>query len=182
MIYADNVSEFTEHVGVPITVAIIGLAATLAAAAISFALGRWGDAASRRREGYAAATRELVAWAEYPYRIKRRTSDTPADLTHLADIGHTHQEALRYRGTWISSENRWVGKVFGEVRADLGAALGPACNDAWDSAPITKAKDMTLAGWGPGGVEAHLARFEKAIEFRFGWRRLAGLVRWHPGA
>src|SRR4051812_39951649 len=109
----DKVSDFTQNVGVPLLVAIIALAATLGAAALSFALARWGDASARRREGYASATRELVAWSEYPFRIRRRTSDDPAVLTALADRGHLHQEALRYRETWILSENRWVAGVFG---------------------------------------------------------------------
>lgn len=179
---ADEVTPFTEHVGVPFAVAIVGLIATLGAAAISFALGRWNDTSARRREGYSSATKELVAWAEYPYRIRRRTSDDAAELTRLANIGHELQEALRYRQTWITAENPWVATVFAEVRVDLAGLVGAACEDAWDSDPITNANDMNLNGWGPKGVEAHLQRFESAVTFRFGWRRLAGLVGWHPGA
>jgi hypothetical protein len=166
-----TVTDFTELVGVPIAVAIIGLAATLGAAAISFALGRWSDSSARRRDGYAQATKELVAWAEYPYRIRRRTTDDPATLTALADRGHTHQEALRYRETWIAAENRWVAKLFKVVREDLAAILAPACNDAWARPPVANATEMTLGDWGPAGVDEHITRFEKAVEYRFGWRR-----------
>lgn len=178
----DTVTSFTERVGVPLAVALIGLTATIGAAAISFALGRWSDTSARRRDGYSTATRELLAWVEYPYRIRRRTSDNPADLSRLADVGHGHQEALRYRQTWIAAENPWVGKVFVQVRSDIGSILGPSCNDAWATGPVTIAAAMTLAGWGPAGVDAHIERFEKAIQFRFGWRRLVALLRWHPGA
>jgi len=179
---AATVSDFTEHVGVPLGVALIGLAATLAAAAVSFSLGRWNDATARRREGYSAGTRELVAWVEYPYRIRRRTSDDLPVLSLLADLGHEHQENLRYRQTWIAAENRWVATVFTEVRSDLAAILGASCNDAWDSGPIRAAGDMTLGAWGPKDVELHLERFENAVGFRFGWRRIVAVVGFRPGA
>ena len=167
-------SDFTEVVGVPMVVATIGLAATIGAAAVSYVLSRLGDAAERRRQGYAEATRELVAWAEYPYRIRRRTSDDPATLATIAELGHALQEALRYRETWITAENKWLAMVFAEVRQDLGALLGPACNEAWAAAPILQPSDMTLAGWGPVGVDHHLERFQEAVAWRFGWRRVLG--------
>lgn len=179
---AGEVTEFTKHVGVPLLVAMIALAATIGAAAIAFALGRWAETRAARRESYSRATRELVAWAEYPYRIRRRTSDEPTVLNLLADRGHEHQEALRYRETWILSENRWVAKVFAEVRRELAALLGPACNEAWATDPVNDAAAMTLGGWGPQCVEEQIKRFERAVAFRFGWRRVVASVGWHPGA
>ena len=166
----------------PIAVALIGLGATLAAAAVSFALSRWSETTARRREGYADAMRELVAWSEFPYRIRRRTSDASDELTRLAEVGHTHQECLRYRETWVRAENRWVGQVFHEVIEDMGALLGPACVEAWAAPPITRAADMNLAGWGPHGTKEPLERLERAIEFRFGWRRFAAIAGWRPDA
>lgn len=99
---ATTVTPFTEKVGVPLLVALIGVLGALAAAAAAYALSRVSDASARRRDGYAEATKELLSWAEYPYRIKRRTDDTPSTLTLLADIGHQHQEALRYRQAWTT--------------------------------------------------------------------------------
>ncbi len=46
------------------------------------------DAAVVRRDKYAAAAGHLAAWTEYPYRIRRRTSDDAETLTRLADLGH----------------------------------------------------------------------------------------------
>jgi hypothetical protein len=176
------VTPFTEKVGVPIAVALIALAATVGAAAFAFALGRWADTRAKRRDGYSSATRELVTWAEYPYRIRRRTSDDPTTLDALTEAGHQHQEALRFRATWIRTENRWVARVFDEVRKELGGVLAAACADAWRSQPIAAAEDMILGTWGPAGVDSHIARFERAVSFRFGWRRFAALFGWHPGA
>ena len=177
-----EVTPFAEQIGVPLLVAVIGLIGAVGTAAVAFALGRVSEASARRRDGYAAATRELLAWAEYPYRIKRRTTDDPLALTKLADLGHELQEALRYREAWIQGENRWVATVFTEVRQELGKTVGPACSDAWTSAPVTTAAEMNLNGWGPTDADALLKRFERALRFRFGWRRLVAILRWHPGA
>ena len=177
---ATTVTPYAEKIGVPLLVALIGLAGTLGTAALASVFGRISEAAARRREGYAEATKELLAWAEYPYRIRRRTSDTPATLTALADLGHDLQQALRYREAWINAENQWVANVFTEVRTALTEAIGPCCNDAWSHAPIGTASEMNLNGWGPNRVDEELRRFEHALRFRFGWRRLAGFFRWHP--
>jgi hypothetical protein len=179
---AHESAPLIEQIGVPFGVALIGLIATIASAAISFALSRWSDTSTRRREGYSSATEELVAWAEYPYRIRRRTTDDPAELARLANLGHDLQEALRYRQTWVTAEDVWLARVFQEVRDDLAVALRPACADAWKSAPISRASEMNLNGWGPVGANRHLERFERAVRFRFGWRRLVGVFGWHPGA
>lgn len=72
--------------------------------------------------------------------------------------------------------------MFTETRADLGTLTGSACIEAWTTPPISSAREMNLNGWGPPGLEAHLDRFENAVRFRFGWRRLVAVVGLHPGA
>jgi hypothetical protein len=182
MTFADiQVTDFVTDVGVPITVALLGVAGALIAAALSFALGRWGDAAARRRDGYAEATKTLISYREYAWKVRRRTSDDPDELGRLAAEGHTLQEKLRYHQSWARSENRWVGRVYREVREDLATEIGPACNSAWNTPPVTMATGMCLGPWGPAGLDAHIDRFESAKEFRFGWRCLLGAVHLHLG-
>lgn len=60
----------------------------MVAGLIGTILGKTRANATARRDRYAQAVRTLIAWAEYPYRIRRRTSDEPATLTALADRGH----------------------------------------------------------------------------------------------
>lgn len=179
--WGGQVSEMVKDVGIPLAVAIIGLAGSVIVAALSFAMGRWAEAATRRRDGYSAATRTLVRYREYCWRIRRRTSDDADELRRLADVGHEIQEELAYYQLWTRAENVFVGRVFREVRADMAAELGTACNEAWAADPILKARDMTLGDWGPSGLSSHLERFESAVAFRFGWRRLLGVARLHLG-
>lgn len=162
-------------------VAVIGMLGAVGAAAVAFALARISEASARRRDGYAEATRELLAWAEYPYRIKRRTGDDALTLTRLADLGHELQESLRYREAWISAESSWVAEVFIEVRSELGAVVGPCCTDAWTSPPISSARGMNLDGWGHRcGRSAPPIRARFAVPLRVA--AMDRSARWHPGA
>lgn len=175
------VGDMVAEVGIPLAVAIIGLTGSMAVAALSFAMSRWAEAASRRRDGYSAAKRTLVKYREYCWRVRRRTSDDSEELRRLADIGHDIQEELAYHQLWTRAENVFVGRVFREVRADMAAQLGPACNDAWAAAPIGKAREMTVGDWGPHNLDSYLERFDSAVAFRFGWRRVLGAVHLHLG-
>jgi hypothetical protein len=40
---------------------------------------------------------------------------------------------------------------------------------------------MNLNGWGPGDLLPIIDWVQSAIACRFGWRRLVGVVGWHPG-
>ena len=177
-----RVSTYQKDVSVPLTVAVLGLLATLAGTAIAFGLARWGEANATRRDNYADAVRDLVALIEYPYRVRRRPSDDPEVLGRLADRGHDLQERLSYRQAWIRSENRWVGTVYDEVVADIRVSVARTTQDAWTLPPTRTAADMNVGDWGASDVREALGRLEQAALFRFGWRRVPSLFGWHPGA
>jgi hypothetical protein len=181
LLAAGTVTPFTEKVTVPVLIGLLGLAGVVITAAVSAISGRWAQATNRRRDAYAAAVKTMVAWAEYPYRIRRRTSDTPDELARLVGIGHDLQEQLRCHQTWITTESRWVAGIYREAMTAIAARVGPACNDAWASPPITTSADMNLGNWGPSGLLPNIMRLQTAIACRFGWRRAAGLVGLHPG-
>jgi hypothetical protein len=69
-------------------------------------------AAETRRQGYAAAVGAVLAWAEYPYRIRRRTSDDKTTLTALADMGHDLQERRARCLAWVAGENTTIYEMF----------------------------------------------------------------------
>ena len=177
----ETVTSFTEKVAVPLLVGLLGLAGVIVTAAVSVISGRWAQATNRRRVAYAPAVKTLVAWAEYPYRIRRRTSDDPEELTRLVGIGHDLQEQLRCHQTWITTESRWVAGIYREAMTAVTVQVAPACNNAWVAEPITTGAGMNLGGWGPHDVLPSILRLQSAIACRFGWRRAASLLGLHPG-
>ena len=157
---------------------LVAVVAGAVGAAAAMFFGRWTDATNRRRETYAAAVQTLFAWAEYPYRIRRRTSDSPEELSSLAERGHDLQEKLRWYESWITTESRWLGSVYSQVVRDVGQHVGPAASEAWGSPAITTAQEMVLGGWGPPGCSQVIGEFQLAVTWRFGLRRAFG---WIPG-
>ena len=160
-------------IGLPVIVAALTTAATMG-------IARAGEAANRRRDRYAEAIQTLVAWIEFPYRVRRRTDDTPATLKLLADIGHDLQERLAGHQAWIATEHPRLAKTYAATRATITEQVGSAAQQAWDSPPMATPADMNLHGWGPAGsCQAALVDLQHEIENRFGHRRIAApLKRW----
>ena len=159
-------SSLVYSVGIPVTVAVLTAAFTLL-------INRLGASADRRRDHYAQAVQTLVAWIEYPYRVRRRTDDSPDTLRALADLGHDLQERLACHQAWIAAEKPATARKYAEVRSALGACVGPAANEAWTLPPVTTPAQMNLNGWGPAQECApFISSLQHEIERRFGLRRL----------
>src|SRR3954447_22288011 len=155
-----------------ITVLLALLGSTVLGTFLTTVVAGLRASATTRREGYAAAVQAFVSWVEYPYRIRRRTSDEPAALTKLADVGHDLQECLARHRAWVAAESGALSGVFDKAVADLTGPVGEACKEAWNSPPVTRAADMNLSGFGPGDVSGTIKTLECAVAYRFGLRRL----------
>lgn len=153
---------------------LVAVIAGVLGASLGAFFGRWSEATDRRRTTYAEAVRTLFSWAEYPYRIRRRTTDSPDELSRLADIGHDLQERLRWHEAWIAAESRWMASTFRAIAAEINADVGPACSAAWNCPPITSGAEMVLGNWGPKDPTPLLCALEEAVSWRFGPRRLVG--------
>ena len=126
--------------------AILGVIATRA-------IARVNEATDRRRNRYAEAVQTLVAWTEFPYRVRRRADNNPVTLTALVNRGHDLQERLAYHQAWIATEHRGLAHAYATTRATIDHDVGPCISDAWMNDPILAPSDMNLKGWGPGNAE-----------------------------
>ena len=132
------------------------------------------EATNRRRDRYAEAVQTLVAWTEYPYRVRRRTDDSPATLTALANHGHDLQERLALHEAWIATEHPAMAQTYAATRATLNRLVGPLISEAWDLSPTGTASAMNLRGWGPSDeCREAIAKVQREIQNRFGFRRPA---------
>ena len=150
--------------------AVLGAIATMI-------LTRANEATDRRRDRYAEAIRTLVAWTEYPYRVRRRTDDSPATLTALANHGHDLQERLAFHEAWIATEHADLADTYADTRATINRLVGPMISDAWNRDPVTNPVGMNLADWGPGEVcDRAIVNLQHQVRNRFGYRRCAHWV------
>jgi hypothetical protein len=163
----------TSALGTAATLIVVPVVVAVLTAIGTMLVTRAGDAANRRRDHYAEAVSTLVAWAEFPYRVRRRTDDDPATLSGLASLGHDLQERLACHQAWIGTEHPAVAKAYASSRDTISAVVGPATVEAWGSPPAAKPSDMNLNGWGPGkDCAPAIAEVQAQIENRFGWRRV----------
>ncbi len=154
-------------VSILVPVAIAGLIAI-----INALLAQVSQATNHRRESYASAVRTLVAWIEFPYRVRRRVDDEPGTLKDLADQGHTLQEQLEYNRAWIISESPRVAVVYSGVLERINSVVGPAVSDAWKNVPVSSSSGMVLGSvMDRNSCTDALVELEAAIAHRFGWRR-----------
>jgi hypothetical protein len=152
-------------VGVPVAVAILTATATLL-------INHVGAAADRRRDHYAQAVQTLVAWVEFPYRIRRRTNDSSETIGALADLGHDIQERLACHEAWIGADRPRLAEEYARVRGEVGALVGPAAEEAWTLPPVGAPAGMNLGEWGPGAeAKPLIAELQLAIERRPRLRR-----------
>jgi hypothetical protein len=160
-------------------VAVTILGSTVLATLVTTIVAGLRSSSSARRDGYAAAVEAVVAWFEFPYRVRRRTSDTPDTLGALASLGHDVQERLAGRLAWVASENDVVSEAFDSVLADVRARVGDSVVEAWNTPAVSAAPEMNVSPFGPGDLQPELVKLHVAIGYRFGVRRLfpAWLVR-----
>lgn len=165
----------------PLWIAPVGvvLSSSVVALVVGHVLNSLRASAEVRREGYAEMSRVLISRVEYPYRIRRRTSDSPDALAELSRIGSDIQERLAAQRTWVAGESRAVSKLLDGVCQSMDAQIGSAASDAWRRPAIAAPEDMVLGDWGPGAATREpLNQFRRATTFRFGYRRLIPGVLW----
>lgn len=130
------------------------------------------ELAAARRERYAKASRLLTARLEYPYRIRRRTSNSQDTLEALADRGHDLQEQLAEARAWVTADSAVLGTLYGHALAKIDEQATPASQQAWTAQPASTAAAMNITDFGPRSCHEYITQFECATRFRFGWRRL----------
>jgi hypothetical protein len=167
---AGNSSATATPTWVNVAIALAGSA--VAANVAGGVIARLRATADARRERYAAAARLLVARIEYPYRVRRRTSDDPVLIATLADRGHDLQEQLADAKAWVTAESRAMGDLYSRSLIAIDQRVAPACREAWDSDPVDTPSGMNVGDFGPRGVQRCVDRFTCAAHYRFGWRRI----------
>ncbi|MFE5049039.1 hypothetical protein ACFRAI_22285 [Streptomyces sp. NPDC056637] len=155
---------------------VLALSSSVVGGALGHVLTGLRASAASRRDHYAAAVKILVTRIEYPYRIRRRTSDAPDALDALVCAGHDLQERLMEIRAWITTESPPLAEVFTQCLTSLDGPFKQACNEAWNAAPVTAAAQMNLGAFGAGDQQDVVTTMERALIYRFGYRRLLPAV------
>jgi hypothetical protein len=153
-------------------VAVTILGSTVLATLVTTVVTGLRSSSAARREGYASAVEAVVAWFEFPYRVRRRTSDAPDALGNLASFGHDLQQQLAGRLAWVAAENNVLSDVFDTVLEGARPRVGTSLIEAWNTTAVSAGPEMNVSPFGPGDVRPELVSLHRAIAHRFGLRRL----------
>lgn len=89
----------------------------------------------RRRDLYAQAYRDCLAWQEGYFRVRRRPSDGSTDR-NLVERFHELQEALDFHEGWINSESLAMGRAFSRFKSDVKGDCEAPIRNGWKVAPV----------------------------------------------
>ena len=140
-----------DSIVVPFGIAVV--AGLLGGGLVSFLIQRRDADRRLRRDGYAEAVAALRAWYEYPFQIRRRTSDSPETLDRLVTLGHENQQRLVRALAWVAIDDRDAHRHCADAVDAVKRRVGDWAKKAWDASPIDGAAHMNLNGWGPEPID-----------------------------
>ena len=100
---------------------------------------------ARVRTVFAEAFAAYAQYKEYPYVIRRRNADKPAEeRVRISEQIRTTQEKLSYYLAWTAAESPAVGDKYNELVSQMRSIAGTAMKDAWRVPPITEDAGMII--------------------------------------
>lgn len=101
---------------------------------------------ARQRAAFAEAFEVVTRYKEFPYAIRRRRADEPAEeRVRLSEGLREVQARLSYYTVWIKAESEVVGQSYEKLVGQLRATAGRACHEAWLAPPAERDTDMNFA-------------------------------------
>jgi hypothetical protein len=96
---------------------------------------------NRLRNSFAEAFAVYSAYKEFPYAIRRRRADVPAEeRIRLSEALREIQASLAYHLAWTTTESETVGQAYTNLVQQVRRTAGAAMHEAW-KAPPTKSDD-----------------------------------------
>lgn len=122
--------------------------AALVAAAINIWLARRKsreEERNRLRTSFAEAFAAYTAYKEFPYAIRRRRADQPADeRIRLSEALREIQARIAYHLAWTEAESSTVGQAYANLVDQVRAIAGTAMRRAWLDPPTKSDAGMNI--------------------------------------
>ncbi|MGH3567114.1 MAG: hypothetical protein ACRDRH_14000 [Pseudonocardia sp.] len=106
---------------------------------------------ARVRASLAEAFQAYSDYKEFPYAIRRRRADQPADeRVRLSEELRRVRSRLSYHQAWTLAEDPTTGAAYTELVHRLRALAGASMHDAWNGPPLDDDPGMNI---GPDEVD-----------------------------
>lgn len=132
-------------------------AAVLSGAVLAAALTGWVNTVlarrltrleerARVRSTLAEAYQAYADYKEFPYAIRRRQADRPADeRIRLSEEVRRIQSRLSYYQAWTGAESPATGRTYNELVGQLRRVAGASMRDAWEEPALDDDGGMNIA-------------------------------------
>ncbi|QNE35884.1 hypothetical protein [Leifsonia shinshuensis] len=120
----------------------------------------------RLRALFAEAFAAYAAYREYPYVIRRRNADHPADeRIRISELIRGTQERISYHLAATAAESDTVGSAYRHLIDRTRELAGSAMKDAWQAPAITEDRDVVIARSviNLGALDPDAVAYQKAV-------------------
>lgn len=122
---------------------------------------------ARKRELFAQAYATYTEYKEYPYVIRRRNYEKPAEeRIRISEQIRKTQERLSFFVAWTRVESAPVGIAYAALVSQARRSAGTAMKSAWEEPAVTKDSEMSISRSlvDLPNHEAHQAEYFEAVE------------------
>ena len=152
-------------VPVPIIVAAITGAVSIAALAINSWLSGHRERQNRQRDVFSKAFAVAIAYEEFPFVVRRRRASLPEDervriSTELCRV----QADISYYSAWLSTESHRVSEAYQTLIAKIRGVAGQEIHNAWATEPIESDTEMNMPDLGLGALRRYKQDYLDAVD------------------
>jgi hypothetical protein len=173
-IAASSSSSSSSWVGPAVVAALVASAVSLT----TFALAGRRARLDRQRQLFAEAFEAIVEYREYPYIVRRRSSEAAAQERQRisSDLSRVQARLNSFQAR-LQVEAPYVGERYEELVKKTRQIAGAMIKAAWDNPPVAKDAEMHAPPYDFSEIETYEETFLLAVADHVGWSH-APVRRW----
>jgi hypothetical protein len=149
-----------------IVVSILALGVSLATFFLSGRRGRL----DRQRQVFADAFEAVMEYREYPFIVRRRNPDEPAEeRRRISEEFSRIQAKLNAFKARLLVEDPHIGQCYGELVKKTRQVAGAMIKAAWDNDPVSADKEMHAPAYDFSELDEYDNRYLRAVAQHLSW-------------
>lgn len=149
-----------------IVISILALGVSLA----TFFLAGRRTRLDRQRQVFADAFEAVMEYREYPFIVRRRSKDEPAQERQRisADLSQVQAKLNSFKARLLV-EDPYVGERYAELVAATRRVAGPLITETWSTEPVAADAEVHNPGWDLSDLDTHDDAYLRAVADHLGW-------------
>lgn len=143
---------------------LLGSVIGLTTLVVNLSISLYKDRTARRRELYAEAYRAVVAYAEFPYVVRRRSVSNPeSERIRISTDIRFIQERIAFYTAWIRIEAPFVAERYAYLVKRTREVAGQLMHEAWLRAGCSSDHDMNVGDIDLSALDVPREEYLKAV-------------------